>query len=220
MWNRLNTFIPKSVAAIFALAVLMPSCSMLPKGVGKWDRPDSIPVEDPGYFDICAGYGTIVDGHGGDVGGYMFSVKAYPFGRWYSNAISVSETAKKEITEALNEKRNGYSDDYAVNSAQEAVNTWENSSTWAAEAVVLEDAGIEKRFSVFYGHSLSDFDGDGSSGSYKCIGIGFDIAPEFALQLGFGALDPAGGGDLDYRGFVGLALNMNAFRSLVSGAGM
>ncbi len=240
MWNRINHFHPKSFGPLTVLALLAPSCS-LAKPLGELATPGPLPVENPGYFDIGAGYGVIAGG-GPDASGYMFSVKAYPAGRWYSNVLSVGENAKENITEILQDKKvktkeelqkltdDGVAADGADGAQQVAqqklddvkqeIAAWDQTSSWSGNVVAMKESDWKNRVSIFYGHSLSDFEGGGVSGSYKCVGIGYDVAPEFALQFGIGAFDPAGGGELDIQSFVGISLNLNAFKSLVNGASL
>lgn len=190
------------------------SCGMAP--LGELANPGPIKVEDPGFFDIGAGYGTTF-GDGATMDGYLFSVKAYPAGRWYSTAVSITDEAKKNITEALADNQDGQ-DTATLDKIKSEMATWDTQGSWSNQAVPLKCASPWKRWSVFYGHSLGDFEGSGVNGSYKCFGIGYDFAPEFALQLGYGTLNPTGGGKLDHQFFVGISLNLNAFRSLASGA--
>ncbi len=216
MWSQFNHFSPKKALALFGLALLLPSCgTMEPLGVLASD--EEIKVENPGFFDIGAGYGVARSGDD-DFSGYLFSVKAYPAGRWYSNAVTISEEAKKNITEALNDDQK--SGDKQAAEVRAEVSKWDQTASWSNQTIPIKNASPWKRFSVFYGHSLGDFEGGSETGSYKCIGIGYDIAPEFAVQVGVGALDPTGGGKLDYQGFIGISLNLNAFKSLVNGASL
>jgi hypothetical protein len=234
MWTRFNKLSPLGTLLLLALPLIAPSCSAA-KPVGKLANPGPLNTENPGYFDIGAGYGVVAGG-GANTSGYIFSVKAYPAGRWYSNVLSVGEEAKNNISDILSRQedeamQNLQGVDGADGDGQQAaqktladvrneIALWDKSSSWSGNVVAMCDSDWTNRVSVFYGHSLSDFEGGGASGSYKCVGLGYDIAPEFAVQFGLGAFDPVGGGELDFQTFVGISLNLNAFKSLVNGASL
>ncbi|MEL6611462.1 MAG: hypothetical protein AAFQ53_05175 [Bacteroidota bacterium] len=86
--------------------------------------------------------------------------------------------------------------------------------------IVSERNHWYNRLSVFYGRSVADFDSGGLDSAVNVVGVGFDVSPDLALQLGYGfyEVDETGNGDADSDGslFFGVSLNLFAFRSLAS----
>lgn len=84
--------------------------------------------------------------------------------------------------------------------------------------VVDEREHWYNRFSVFYGLSVSDFDSGGLQSEVNVIGLGYDITPDLALQFGcafYEVAETAGGAiDSDSSLFIGVSLNLFAFKSL------
>ena len=73
------------------------------------------------------------------------------------------------------------------------------------------------RFSVFYGRSVSDFDSGGLESQVNVVGLGWDISPDLALQVGrafYEVDDGSGMVDSDSSWFFGVSLNLYAFKAL------
>lgn len=153
---------------------------------------DSAPAvpEAPGWFDVGAGFGCAFNAvrrqKNDDVYGIFLSAKAYPGGRWY--------------THATRPVRNG-------NGEREVVTL--------ATATGFEQ--FLRRWSVTYGFSLSDLGSEGVDGTVHHLGLGFDVSPDMALVAGCAFYHPdasASGGDQAF--FLGVSLNLNAFRYMFS----
>jgi len=86
--------------------------------------------------------------------------------------------------------------------------------------VIRERNSWYNRFSVLYGRSVSDFDSGGLTSEVNVIGVGFDISPDLALEVGraFYEVDEDGAGpgtiDSDSSWFFGVSLNLFAFKAL------
>jgi hypothetical protein len=87
----------------------------------------------------------------------------------------------------------------------------------------LGDWRFLRRFSVFYGTSLSDFTGGGIQSTVQAVGVAFDIAPQFSIMYGVAFYevevdDGSGTGtlidDTDHEQIIAVSLNLNAFKSL------
>jgi len=74
------------------------------------------------------------------------------------------------------------------------------------------------RFSIFFGRSINDFDSGGLESEVNVVGVGFDVSPDLALELGwaFYEVDEDGTGMIDSDGslFFGVSLNLFAFKAL------
>jgi hypothetical protein len=72
---------------------------------------------------------------------------------------------------------------------------------------------------VSYGFSLSELGDEGVDGAVHHIGVGFDVSPDLAVVAGasfFDLDDALDGGEHDQAFFLGVALNLNAFRYMFS----
>lgn len=67
------------------------------------------------------------------------------------------------------------------------------------------------RFSIFYGRSLGNFDPTSIEGEVNSIGIGFDIAPEFAVVGGRAMFRTKGAAGDTGRWMIGVQMNFSAF---------
>lgn len=154
-------------------------------------------LEKPGNFDIGIGEAVALDtrkSDDDDSHGLMLSIKAYPFGRWYSTVDPSADSTKKANYSRLHKAKYGKDNEF----------------------------NFFRRFSVWYGVSLQGFDGGGIDGTVHALGIGLDISPEFAVNAGYAIYDvlekDAATGD-DKKGtdgglIVGVSLNLNSFTAL------
>jgi hypothetical protein len=80
-----------------------------------------------------------------------------------------------------------------------------------------------RRFSVFYGTSIGNFDNGGIDSSVNVIGVAFDLAPQLAIQVGWGYYDVVDAttneSDTDSGLVAGVSLNLAAFRWMFSSLG-
>jgi hypothetical protein len=86
--------------------------------------------------------------------------------------------------------------------------------------VIKERDAWYNRMSVFYGRSVANFDSGGLSSEVNVVGVGFDVSPDLALQVGwaFYEVDEDGSGMTDSDGsfYFGVSLNLFSFRSLAN----
>lgn len=87
--------------------------------------------------------------------------------------------------------------------------------------VINERNSWFNRLSVFFGKSLGDFTGGGLRSSVDVIGIGYDVAPQFAIQLGYAFYEVSDNGEVDTDGGLSLSIsiNLNTFKSVFSELG-
>lgn len=177
-----------------------------------------VDTEPPGFFDIGAGFAQI-DTAGtthAAASGMLVTVKAYPMGRWYAPRKQTSKNDTQDKLQKMLKKQSNA----AVKNSEQAAAEYEyleavrNSLEPSKEFYPLHDAHWIHRFSVFYGRSPGNFNETSVKGAVNAIGIGYDIAPEFALFFGkayYDELLPSGTTESRQHNIFGVQMNFNAF---------
>jgi len=177
--------------------------------------------KDPGHFDIGAGFTVLKNtADGRDARGTLVSFKAYPTGRWYTQAKAPG--IKDVISESESKSEEDSKGKHSTTSLLEANKVLvERQST--GFYVVPERDKFYHRFSFFYGISAGNFSGGDLDSQVNAFGIGYDIAPEFSIITGVGFYDyklpSETEEDSDSAFLFGVSLNLNAFTGLLKAAG-
>ncbi|GAB5606547.1 hypothetical protein [Sideroxyarcus sp. TK5] len=197
---------------ISALMLYMVTQSAHAAGCGEleWKAKDlstgqTFQTEKPGYFDVGLGYASIDNVAGGlAASGILATIKVYPCGKWYAvrKGSTPKEAAEKVVRAAANP-----SDTAAMAAAEiELRGLFEDRDIYP-----LVGEEWKHRFSIFYGRSLGNFDPTSIEGEVNAIGIGFDIAPEFAVVGGRAMFRTKGAAGDTGRWMIGVQMNFSAF---------
>jgi len=202
-------------------------------------------LEFPGYVDVGIGYAVAFDsrsGSHGDADGTFVSLKAYPAGRWYSKrksetAQALAKASANMVADIVEPQETPAGDGPPAGGAgvDGAPATDENKVDLAetveqlikARAEIIEDDAYyvvegrdtwKHRLSIFYGTSVGDLAGGGLESSANAVGVGYDVAPQLALQLGWAFYDVETDGVIgtDSGLFFSVSLNLSSFKSLLS----
>ena len=81
---------------------------------------------------------------------------------------------------------------------------------------IKERDDIWHRFSVVYGLSVGEIAGSDIRGPIHVLAAGFDVAPQVSIISGVGIFEETrkSGNDTDFAFYLGVSLNLNAFRNL------
>lgn len=207
---RLLVFIAMSLLGNFSFAACHPlSWKAFDRGSGT-----EFVTANPGFFDVGIGYAHIpnittkITNRAAN--GLMATIKAYPCGRWYAPRNKASEAdVVKKLLEAAEQQKNGV-DGTAAADAEKALKGYLNQS----DLFPLVDERWRDRWSIFYGRSMGNFDSDAIDGPINVVGVGFDIAPEFAFILGAAFIQPAGTSTNKTQYIFGVQMNLNAFQAM------
>jgi hypothetical protein len=193
------------------------------------DTTGSHPVDtdSPGYFDVGAGF-TQIDTRGSTdaaASGVTVSIKAYPWGRWYAprKQRSKEEVVKKsqvvadkqqKITDSKNTAEMQTAYEEKAKAEYDYLEAVQGVLSASKELYPLQDAKLYHRLSIFYARSPGSFNETVIKGAVNAIGIGIDIAPEFALIIGkayYDELLPGGAAESRQHFIFGVQMNFNAF---------
>jgi len=196
------------------------SCASFPNPASKTAIPIS-DVEAPGFLDVGVGFGVAFDTHDGDnndARGTLLSVKGYPWGRWYSKKEIAGDTqfAEQVVASTDHARANGLADDQVQAVVDGLLQDRDRFLADDSYYPIAERNQWYNRLSVFYGKSIGDFNGGNLESSVDVVGLGFDVAPQMALQLGwaFYDVDEGGGLDTDAGLTFSVSLNLNTFKSV------
>ena len=188
-------------------AAALPSLGDSDTEVKPWwrsrDGHGNFQLNDPGYFDVGGGVGHIIhtNSQAQASTGFLLTLKAYPWGRWYSS--KKAPTAKQIAL------------DLATKSPADAGKALEDYlSNQTALYSVADQNHWYNRISVFYGRSFGNFDPSTIRGNLDAIGMEYDIVPEFAFMVGEAFYEinlPNNGFDTKHHIIFGIQMNLNAF---------
>jgi len=188
-----------------------------------------VDTESPGYFDVGAGFAQIDTAGSAHAAasGVLLSIKAYPWGRWYAPRKKIStESVLEKVQKNLDLQQKSINANSLTPSADTPITTDEkakaeyeyleavrNTLAKSTELMPLHGREWYHRLSVFYGRSPGNFNETAIKGAVNAIGIGFDIAPEFALFVGkaYYQEDIPGGAETRQHLIFGVQMNFNAF---------
>ncbi|PCJ52069.1 MAG: hypothetical protein COA70_12900 [Planctomycetota bacterium] len=185
-------------------------------------------LKPAGWFDMGLGAGyALSNGSNNDPDGLVISIKAYPYGRWYSTRKSPLPSLDKALENVAAINPDAAAAAAAQTTLQEAVSQASNWSDSSGEYLVVK--GREKwehRLAIFFGTSIGEFSNQGIKGDLLTLGVSYDVAPQFALQVGIGVFrvnEVTGGisgplaGELntsDTSLFLGVAINASAISAM------
>ena len=186
-------------------------------------------LNDPGWFDVGAGFAFIrrAGGENQDGKGILVTLRAYPFGRWYASSITATKetvlakaaaSSSLEVSSATTAEKAQAHTDYVASVSEFLQN---NQAVFAVKEYQEGNAfeSIIRRVSVFYGRSVGGFDSKAVSGDVNAVGLSFDIAPQFSLIWGRaffdGAVPTGSSAQAPSRraNIVGVQLNLYAFKT-------
>lgn len=162
-------------------------------------------TEKPGYFDVGLGYASIDNVSGGlAASGMLATIKVYPCGKWY--AVRKGSTPKEAAEKVVQAAANPSDAEKKAEAEAELRGLFEERDIYP-----LVGEEWKHRFSIFYGRSLGNFDPTSIDGEVNAIGIGFDIAPEFAVVAGRAMFRSKGAAGDSGRWLIGVQMNFSAF---------
>lgn len=174
---------------------------------------DNFELGNPGYFDVGGGYTFIqhVNGVNPAASGFMLTIKAYPWGRWYSSKPKVTTT---DVNKKYADAAAAPNDTSKATLAAKALQDFLDKQT---ELFPVDGQNNwYNRFSIFYGRSPGNFDVPTISGSIDAAGFAYDIVPEFAVTVGMASYHATqANGELKFQQtpMFGIQMNLNAFSS-------
>lgn len=200
-------------ALLFASFSTHAMAENIPSWKGRVNYGPQFELSNPGYFDVGGGFALIknVNGVNSTASGFMLSVKAYPWGRWYASKPKVTAA---EVTQKTIEAAKAENNPDKVSVAAQALQNYLEKQTELFP--VVGQSSWYNRISVFYGRSPGNFDVPTIKGSVDAIGIAYDIAPEFAVTVGFASYQAtlANGNTQPQQTLMfGVQMNLNAFSS-------
>jgi len=152
----------------------------------------------PGTLDISAGWAVIPKANSSnqDASGYLVTIKAYPFGRWYAplKPKAPQEAAKKilgavqqQSGEAAAAAKNGVAISSTTPPNQQSLQDITDALTKlnSTELYQIQEANGWNRVSIFYGRSLGTFDSQAAPTIVNAIGFQVDITPDVSAMAGY-----------------------------------
>lgn len=165
------------------------------KGLGSEERS-----VERALLDLAAADARLVSGEKDEVEKSLKSAQTELEAR--SEAL---QQVENDIADAINRLASAQGDLLNEEFYEVEVSEEGHDSTWSR---------LARRFSIFYGTSVNEFGGGGLESNVNAIGLGFDVAPQLSILVGYGfyRVDDGAGTDTDGGLVAAVSLNLNAFR--------